>query len=442
MLMHIFFAMLRVVLGKRPRAIYPHWACRVTCATLARPQHQPPFLPPPEAALPGCNISPALFARVDRGLHRDAGHPLGAVAAAVAAHFGAIQPPAPQSEAVANAAIGSSGSKSFTLFDALPPIVTVKANFDDLLTPADHISRARTDTFYVDSNRLLRCHMTAHQTELLRRGWRRFLMVGDVFRRDEIDATHFPVFHQADGVCVWSPEELITAAGIDAAAQRAYVLEDLRARLDGLVSALFGAGAERRWVDASFPFTAPSLEMEVRWEGRWLEVLGCGEIRPEILGRCSLPAGTRGWAFGLGLERLAMVLFGVPDIRLFWSDDTRFHDQFRGPLLLRRSAPPGAPWPTFRPYSRQPPCFKDVSFWLPPAFHDNDLFDLIRGAAGDVVEAVARTDEFTHPRSGRVSRCFRITYRDMDRTLTNAEVDAIQARVRKLIAERLGAELR
>ena len=297
-----------------------------------------------------------MWSRVDRGLHRDAGHPLGAVAAAVAAHFGAVLAPAPQDKAVASGG-GSGGvnGTSFTLFDALPPIVTVAANFDDLLTPADHISRARSDTFYVDGGRLLRCHMTAHQTELLRRGWRRFLMVGDVFRRDEIDATHFPVFHQADGVCVWSPEELTAAVGGDAAAQREFVLADLRSRLDGLASALFGAGAERRWVEATFPFTSPSLEMEVRWEGRWLEVLGCGEVRPEILARCGLPAGARGWAFGLGLERLAMVLFGVPDIRLFWSSDPRFHDQFRGPLLQRRRAPPGAPaaaaaWPAFRPY--------------------------------------------------------------------------------------------
>ena len=388
---------------------------------LARPPPPPPFVPPACASGPGCNVSPALWSRVGRGLHRDGGHPLGAVAAAVRAHFA-----------------------GFAVFDDLAPVVSVADNFDALLTPADHASRARTDTFYVDGGRVLRCHMTAHQTPLLRAGERQFLMVGDVFRRDEIDATHFPVFHQADGVRVWTADELAAGGGVD-------VLADLRGALDGLASALFGADAERRWVDATFPFTQPSLEMEVKFQGRWLEVLGCGEIRAEILARCGLPPGARGWAFGLGLERLAMVLFGVPDIRLFWTDDARFHEQFRAPLAAREAARSsggggggggGGAWPTFKPYSRQPPCYKDISFWLPAGFHDNDLFDVIRGAAGDAVEAVARTDEFTHPRSGRVSRCFRITYRDMDRTLTNAEVDATQARVRALVEQRLGAELR
>lgn len=402
------------------------WSATRCCSASAAPTAPPlPATPPApglgiDLAHPRCNVPASLLPRISRGLHRDARHPLGQLAARIRAHF-------------ASGRASADGRAAFAVFDALPPVVTVAQNFDELLTPAEHVSRAPSDTFYVDAQRLLRCHMTAHQTTLLRGGERRFLMVGDVFRRDEIDATHFPVFHQLDGVRLFSPEELAAAAGGDAGAQRAHVLADLRFALEGMTSALFGAAAQRRWVEASFPFTAPSLEMEVLWEGRWLEVLGCGEIRPEILARCGLAPGARGWAFGCGLERLAMVLFGIPDIRLFWSDDARFTEQFAG------GAAPGL---RFKPYSRQPPCLKDVTFWLPPAFHDNDLFDLIRGEAGDVVEDVRRTDEFAHPRSGRVSRCYRITYRDMARTLTNAEVDAIQARVRTQIVSKLGGELR
>jgi len=376
---------------------------------------------------PELNVPPALWRRVSRGLWRERSHPLGALAARIAGAF-----------------------PDFTVHAELPPIVDAAAAFDELLTPAAHPSRSRSDTFYVSRERLLRCHMTAHQPALLRASvtaaaaarapfaGARFLMVGDVFRRDEIDATHSPVFHQLDGVRVFSGGELAAAAGRDEAAQRAHVLTDLQRALDALAAALFGAAAPRRWVEATFPFTAPSLEMEVQWEGRWLEVLGCGEIRGEILARAGLPPDARGWAFGLGLERLAMVLHGIPDIRLFWSEDARFTSQF----AAAAGAGAGAPPVRFKPYSRQPPCLKDVTFWLPPGFHDNDLADLLRAEAGDVVEAVARLDEFTHPKTRRTSRCYRITYRHMDRTLTNAEVDELQARVRARIVEKLGGELR
>lgn len=91
--------------------------------------------------------------------------------------------------------------------------------------------------------------------------------------------------------------------------------------------------------------------------------------------------GKIGWAFGLGLERIAMVLFGIPDIRLFWSTDSRFLTQFKHGEIT-----------TFKPYSKYPPCFKDVSFWLPQGkgLHDNDFCDLVRDVAGDIVEDVKK----------------------------------------------------
>jgi phenylalanyl-tRNA synthetase alpha chain len=196
------------------------------------------------------------------------------------------------------------------------------------------------------------------------------------------------------------------------------------------VRQLFG-DAQTRWVEAYFPFTEPSLELEVWYEGRWLEVLGCGAVRREILERCGRGDAV-GWAFGLGLERLAMVLFGIPDIRLFWSTDPRFLQQFAG-------GPRGV---KFAPYSRFPACYKDVAFWLPPGFHENDFFALVREVAGDLAESVQRIDAFTHPRSGRASHCYRVLYRHMDRNLTNEEVDALQEELRGRLVGRLGAELR
>jgi phenylalanyl-tRNA synthetase alpha chain len=111
----------------------------------------------------------------------------------------------------------------------------------------------------------------------------------------------------------------------------------------------------------------------VKFNGDWLEVLGCGVIHDEVLGNSGLSSaeGNVGWAFGLGLERLAMILFSIPDIRLFWSTDDRFISQFTDGVVKK-----------FVPYSKFPECYKDVSFWLPESedkkdsFHPNDVYEV------------------------------------------------------------------
>jgi len=99
------------------------------------------------------------------------------------------------------------GHPRFVAFENLNPVVTPHQNFDSLLVPVDHPSRSSSDTYYVNSMHLLRSHMTAHDEELIRSGFNAFLLVGDVFRRDEIDASHYPVFHQVDGVCLFTENE-------------------------------------------------------------------------------------------------------------------------------------------------------------------------------------------------------------------------------------------
>ena len=121
-----------------------------------------------------------------------------------------------------------------------------------------------------------------------------------------------------------------------------------------------------RWVGAYFPFTDPSLELEIYFRDEWLEVLGSGVIQQRIVDHCG-HSDKMGWAFGLGLERLAMVLYNIPDIRLFWSNDKRFLKQFK------RDQPTD-----FKPFSNYPPCLKDVAFWLPEHFHENDFYDAVR----------------------------------------------------------------
>lgn len=199
-----------------------------------------------------------------------------------------------------------------------------------------------------------------------------------------------------------------------------------------------------RWVEAYFPFTSPSWELEVFWQDEWLEILGCGVIKQDLLINSDVPNRV-GWAFGLGIERIAMLLFNIPHIRLFWSRDERFLSQFRAGEITR-----------FEPFSKHPPCYKDVAFWLPPSavtggssaaggalpFHENDVMEIVREIGGDLVEDVTCIDEFTHPKTGRKSMCYRINYRSMERTLKNEEANDMHDQVRKRLVSQFGVELR
>ncbi|ORZ39638.1 hypothetical protein BCR44DRAFT_1251722 [Catenaria anguillulae PL171] len=302
------------------------------------------------------------------------------------------------------------------LIDDLPPVVSTKQNFDDLLFPPDHPGRSVHDSYYLNQTHLLRTHTSAHQTQSLRAGHPNFLLLADCYRRDEIDASHYPVFHQMEGFRsfnvdkltpvtspppTWTPAKNPKQACHDLHIMQA-VAADLTTTLEGMCKFLFGPQVQFRWNDDYFPFTAPSWELEVLYQGKWMEVLGSGVVQQPIMNHATgaalmgaeSPDKVVGWAFGLGLERLAMVMFGIPDIRLFWSTDPRFLDQFKNvdptdPKSLVR----------FKPFSAFPPCYKDLAFWIPKGeFVENALFDLVRDVAGDLVENVVKVDTFVHPR--------------------------------------------
>ena len=200
-----------------------------------------------------------------------------------------------------------------------------------------------------------------------------------------------------------------------------------------------------RWVEAYFPFTSPSWELEVFWQGDWLEVLGCGVVRQELPIKAGVPDQV-GWAFGIGLERVAMLLFAIPDIRLFWSRDSRFLSQFSANKGIHR----------FREFSKHPACYKDVAFWLRSTsssagggpksnardFHENDIMEIVREVGGDRVEDVKLVDEYSHPVSGRKSLCYRINYRSLERTLRNEEANELHELVRQDLMKKLQVELR
>lgn len=339
------------------------------------------------------NITPGIQTKIGRNLHNQKNHPLEIIKRKIYDYFGS----------------------EYEKFDNLNPIVKIEENFDKLLIPKEHPARSLSDTYYKDEQHVLRTHTSAHQNELLTAGHTKFLAVGDVYRKDDVDASHYPVFHQMEGVCVMED-------GQDAESE-------LKKTLKGLIDVLFPK-CEYRFNEDYFPFTHPSFEVEVMFNGKWLEVLGCGIVQPEIMKNCGLQNKTA-FAFGLGLERLAMLLFEIPDIRYFWSDDDRFKNQFTNDNIVK-----------FKPYSNYPTIVRDIAFWADTEFAHNNFCEIVRETGSDLVEDVSLVDEFTHPKTGKSSKCYRMTYRSNDRTLTSDEINEIQDNVKSISVERLKVEIR
>ncbi|XP_030623478.1 phenylalanine--tRNA ligase, mitochondrial [Chanos chanos] len=385
------------------------------------------------------NVTAKILSKVGRDLHNKPHHPLWLIKERIKSHF-------------YRSYIGRWGNPLFSVHDNLSPVVTVEQNFDSLLIPPDHPSRKKGDNYYLNHSHMLRAHTSAHQRDLVRSGLDCFLVAGDVYRRDEIDASHYPVFHQMEGVKLFSNHELFARVehGEELSLfeshgrrtpqkQETHTLEavklvefDLKQTLTRLIRHLFGEELEIRWVECYFPFTHPSFEMEVRFQGDWLEVLGCGVMEQQLVNSAGA-SNKMGWAFGLGLERLAMVLYGIPDIRLFWSEDERFLKQFHLPDIDDPVI--------FQPLSKYPPLLNDISFWLPPeGYAENDFYDLVRSIGGDLVEKVTLVDQFTHPKTQKVSHCYRIIYRHMERTLSQEEVRVIHQAIEQAAEQELGVE--
>lgn len=340
------------------------------------------------------NIPPSIEAKIGKNLHNQTNHPL---------------------EIIKNLIYKYPPFKEFKTFDDLNPVVDTTNNFDLLRIPPDHVARSKSDTFWVTEDQVLRTHTSAHQNLLLGEGYQNFLVTGDVYRKDEIDRSHYPVFHQMEGVGVVPGDS--------------DPKESLLTILTGLVKYLFPQYTYRV-NDDYFPFTDPSFEIEVKYkpelpdedEDAWLEVLGCGVVHPDILAHNNLTDSY--WAFGLGLERLAMVLFEIPDIRYFWSDHPRFIEQFKEGKIVK-----------FQPYSVLPSISNDISFFIFPTqvreeidekageedkwICANDFYDYVREIGGDWIETVELRDEFYHPKKKMLSRMYRLTYSPKDPSLSD-----------------------
>jgi phenylalanyl-tRNA synthetase alpha chain len=192
-------------------------------------------------------------------------------------------------------------------------------NFEALNFPPHHPARAMHDTFYFGDGRLLRTHTSPVQVRAMKGQTPplRVIAAGKVYRSDS-DQTHTPMFHQIEGFVVG---ENVSFA-------------ELKGTLKALVRAFFERDFEMRFRPSYFPFTEPSAEVDIAWQQpdgstRWLEVLGCGMVHPNVLRSCGIdPEKYTGFAFGLGVERFAMLRYGVNDLRSFFDNDVRFLGQF------------------------------------------------------------------------------------------------------------------
>ncbi len=248
------------------------------------------------------NLPPSIISKIPLRLHTQHNHPLSTLRSLV-----------------------ESAYPDFAHLSSISPLVTPFKNFDELSFPLDHPGRSVTDSYYINKDLMLRTHTSAHEVETFKNGETKWLLTADVYRRDEIDGSHYPVFHQVEGAKIFSADanslrevqednERLEAL----LAKENMIIEDvphlsktnpaqeghdpifaealaknLKLSLNNMILKIFGGAAgglvgtkeplRIRWIEAYFPFTSPSFEVEVFFQGKWLEILGCGVIRQATL---------------------------------------------------------------------------------------------------------------------------------------------------------------
>jgi phenylalanyl-tRNA synthetase alpha chain len=319
----------------------------------------------------------------------------------------------------------------------IPEIVPARISFDLFDFAPDHPARSKSDTYYVDENNILRTHDTVFwyyylnlpevKEKIIRGESFGTLCYGKVYRKDEVDSRHMNVFHQIGGWYLTPDSEGIS-------------FDDLKNALSEVAKGVFGPETQIRFNEDDFPYTDPSLEVEINVKGtaaegpargEWLEILGGGMPKKSVLKKMNLE-GYSGWAFGFGIERIAIASMALPDIRLLWSDDERVKKQLKLGHI-------------YEEVSKFPPAPRDISFIVSKSFVPNDYFDLVRDIAGDLVEEISLIDEYENDEKfggDKKSYTYRIIYRSIDRTLESNEVDALHKKLEQETREQFNAEIR
>ncbi|HZZ99388.1 MAG TPA: hypothetical protein VFK07_01625 [Candidatus Paceibacterota bacterium] len=312
----------------------------------------------------------------------------------------------------------------------IPEIISTHILFDLFNMPEGHPARSKSDTYYVDEENVLRTHDTVFwyyylndpriKEKIAKKEPVGAMCFGKVYRKDEIDRRHMNVFHQMGGLYLVADD-----------GEREVTPDDLKETLSNIAKAIFGENTKFRFYDHQFPYTDPSFEMEAEINGQWIEMLGSGMPRKTVLQNFGL-TGYHGWAFGFGLERLAIASMELPDIRLLWSEDPRVKEQ----LKLNQK---------FKEVSKYPPITRDISFVVPKSFVPNNYFDLIRDIGGELVEQVELLDKYENDDkfgSDKMSYTYRIVYRSIEHTLKTEEIEPIQAKIEDETKKQFGAEIR
>jgi len=315
-----------------------------------------------------------------------------------------------------------------------PEVITPEVVFDLFNFPKDHPARTASDSYFLDDNHVLRPHTSLMwkyyldipeiKERLEKNGSIGVLSFGKCYRRDEIDWQHSNILHQIDGFFVIRKDIKIIEQA------------DLEAILLEVARSLYGADVKYTFVVDHFPYTDPSLEMNIELNGELVEILGAGIAHPNVIKNLGIdPEKYNAWAFGFGSDRLAMIKLQLPDIRLLYSTDERVTKQLADIDHV------------FQPVSKYPPIVRDISFVVENKNFDlNAYYELVREIAGsDMVEEVKLLDEYENEAKfgkDKKSYTFRTTYRHLDRTLTNEEVDAKHKKLEEVTIERFGAVVR
>lgn len=320
----------------------------------------------------------------------------------------------------------------FAGFDTIkiPEIISTEILFDLFGFTKDHPARSESDTYYADEKNVLRTHDTVFWYYYLNNPYIKekisqnkpfgTFCYGKVYRKDEIDNRHMNVFHQM-GALYLAPDS-----------QEEIVMEGLKDVLTSIVKSIFGPNIKYRFAPETFPYTDPSIEVEVEINGKWIEIVGSGLPKKSVLKNFGLE-DYNGWAFGFGLERLAIIKMEIPDIRIFWSNDIRITNQL---LDINNK---------YKEVSKYPEISRDISFIIDKNINLNNYYEIIRDFAENLIEEVKLIDEYENEEKfgkDKKSYTFRLVYRSLEKTLTDEEVNKIHDKITEKTKQELNAIVR